>query len=81
MYFLTDYDIARTVGNLEISSNHRACTGVLASHPDCRDIQLNNVTITFHGVELLSETQVELNSGRRYGLIGLNGCGTYNVLN
>ena len=63
------------MGDLEISASHRACTGVLASHPDCRDIQLIGVTITFHGVELLSDTTLELNCGRRYGLLGSNGCG------
>ena len=69
--------IAKTVGDMEIASNHRACTGVLASHPDCRDVQLIGVTITFHGVELLSDTKLELNAGRRYGLLGMNGCGEY----
>jgi ATP-binding cassette subfamily F protein 2 len=72
--------LAKTVGDIEISANHRACAGVLASHPDCRDVQLIGVTITFHGVELLSDTKLELNSGRRYGLLGMNGCGKSNLL-
>ena len=67
--------VTKTVGDLEISSQHRACTGVLASHPDGRDVQVIGVTITFHGVELLSDTKLELNAGRRYGLLGSNGCG------
>ena len=54
------------------------CTvGVLASHPLSRDIHINSVSITFHGVELLSDTRVELNLGRRYGLVGLNGSGMF----
>ena len=54
------------------------CTvGVLTSHPLLRDIHIKSLSITFHGVELLSDTQVELNSGRRYGLVGLNGSGTF----
>jgi len=73
-------DLANTVGDLEIASEHRACTGVLASHPDGKDIQLIGCTITFHGTELLSETKIELNTGRRYGLIGANGCGKSNLL-
>lgn len=52
-----------------------SCTGVLASHPESRDIHIQNFSITFHGVELLTDTRLELNSGRRYGLLGLNGCG------
>ena len=50
-------------------------SGVLASHPLSRDIHINRLSITFHGVELLSDTGLELNRGRRYGLVGLNGSG------
>ncbi|KAM4687728.1 ATP-binding cassette sub-family F member 2 isoform 1-T2 [Discoglossus pictus] len=53
----------------------RAVTGVLASHPNSTDVHIINMSLTFHGQELLSDTTVELNSGRRYGLIGLNGTG------
>lgn len=60
--YLTDLSIA-------------SCTGVLASHPESRDVHIENFSITFHGVELLSDTRLELNRGRRYGLLGLNGCG------
>lgn len=51
--------------------------GVLASHPDSRDVHLDSMTIRFHGVELLVDSRLELNCGRRYGLIGLNGCGKF----
>ena len=54
---------------------HLSVTGVLASHPASRDVHIHNLTITFHGVELLSDARIELNYGRRYGLIGANGCG------
>ncbi|XP_006895252.1 PREDICTED: ATP-binding cassette sub-family F member 2 [Elephantulus edwardii] len=53
----------------------RAVTGVLASHPNSTDVHIINLSLTFHGQELLSDTKLELNSGRRYGLIGLNGIG------
>lgn len=53
----------------------RAVTGVLASHPNSTDAHIINLSLTFHGQELLSDTKLELNSGRRYGLIGLNGIG------
>lgn len=53
----------------------RAVTGVLASHPNSTDVHIINLSLTFHGQELLSDTKLELNSGRRYGLIGLNGTG------
>lgn len=60
---------------MTLLAKHRACTGVLASHPDSRDVHIHNLSITFHGVILLDDTKLELNVGRRYGLIGLNGCG------
>ena len=53
----------------------RAVTGVLASHPNSTDVHIIDLSLTFHGQELLSDTKLELNSGRRYGLIGLNGIG------
>ncbi len=62
---------------LYLCSDQRAVTGVLASHPDSRDIQLIQLSITFHGAELLTDTKLDLNNGRRYGLIGLNGCGKH----
>uniref|UniRef100_A0A8C7U8W5 ABC transporter domain-containing protein n=1 Tax=Oncorhynchus mykiss TaxID=8022 RepID=A0A8C7U8W5_ONCMY len=53
----------------------RAVTGVLASHPNSTDVHVTSMSLTFHGQELLQDTSLELNSGRRYGLIGLNGTG------
>lgn len=53
----------------------RSCTGVLASHPQSRDIHIDSFSLLFHGHELLQDTFLELNYGRRYGLLGLNGCG------
>lgn len=58
----------------------RSVTGVLTSHPSSCDLKFINFTITFHGVELFSDTQIELNCGRRYGLVGLNGCGKSTLL-
>jgi len=54
---------------------HRAATGVLVSHPQSRDIQIDSFSLSFHGVELVQSCRLELNFGRRYGLIGANGCG------
>lgn len=70
--------IENGVKDLKISE--RACTGVLASHPEARDLHINQFSITFHGVELLVDTKLELNCGRRYGLIGQNGCGKSTML-
>ncbi|CAI9727682.1 ATP-binding cassette sub-family F member 2-like [Octopus vulgaris] len=72
--------ITKQLDELELISQHRSCTGVLASHPDSRDLHIDNLSITFHGAELLSDTKLELNVGRRYGIIGLNGCGKTSLL-
>lgn len=61
--------------DMRIASEARSCTGVLGIHPRARDIKIDNFSITFHGAEMLQDTKVELNCGRRYGLIGDNGCG------
>jgi len=58
----------------------RAVTGSLAINSRSRDIKIVNFSISFHGHELLSETTLELNCGRRYGLIGLNGSGKSTLL-
>lgn len=63
-----------------INAEARACTGSLAVHPRSRDIKIANFSITFFGSELLQDTTLELNCGRRYGLIGLNGCGKSSLL-
>ena len=51
-------------------------TGVLLSHPESRDLHLGQITMRYHGAELLVDAKCELNCGRRYGLLGANGCGT-----
>ncbi|XP_073407804.1 ATP-binding cassette sub-family F member 2 [Dendrobates tinctorius] len=73
----TDVDeVTRQVEEFELrKAEARAVTGVLASHPNSTDVHIINMSLTFHGQELLNDTTLELNSGRRYGLIGLNGTG------
>ncbi|UXI23025.1 U5 small nuclear ribonucleoprotein component [Sarcoptes scabiei] len=61
--------------DMKLNAQARSCTGVLGIHPRSRDIKIDNFSITFHGTEFLTDTRIELNCGRRYGLIGANGCG------
>lgn len=61
--------------DVDLTAQNRSVTGVLSSHPDSRDLHIDNLSLLFHGVELLVDAMLELNVGRRYGLIGLNGCG------
>lgn len=53
----------------------RVTTGVLASLATSRDIKVDSASLVFHGKVLLQDTTLELNFGRRYGLLGENGCG------
>ncbi|KAJ0857507.1 putative ABC transporter, AAA+ ATPase domain, P-loop containing nucleoside triphosphate hydrolase [Helianthus annuus] len=71
-------NLSNGMGNLTISD--RTCTGVLCSHPLSRDIRIESLSLTFHGHDLLLDTELELNYGRRYGLLGLNGCGKSTLL-
>jgi len=64
----------------KLAADARACTGVLAIHPMSRDIKISNFSVTFHGVELLLDTKLELSVGQRYGLIGANGSGKSSLL-
>ena len=48
-----------------MAAEARACTGVLGIHPMSRDIKIDNLSVTFHGVELLLDTKLELSVGQR----------------
>ncbi|XWS74342.1 hypothetical protein CRYUN_Cryun02cG0206500 [Craigia yunnanensis] len=65
--------VSEAVSALQISD--RTCTGVFCSHPLSRDIRIESLSVTFHGHDLIVDSILELNYGRRYGLLGLNGCG------
>ncbi|XP_075492833.1 ABC transporter F family member 1-like [Primulina tabacum] len=70
--------LANAVDALQISD--RTCTGVICSHPLSRDIRVKSLSLTFHGHDLIVDSELELNYGRRYGLLGLNGCGKSTLL-
>ncbi|KAL9244337.1 hypothetical protein vseg_018124 [Gypsophila vaccaria] len=70
--------LADEVDDLLISD--RNCTGILCSHPLSRDIRIESLSVTFHGHDLIVDSMLELNYGRRYGLLGLNGCGKSTLL-
>jgi len=73
-------EITEGLDDMALAAKHRSCTGVLASHPDARDVHISNLTILFHGAELITESTLELNNGNRYGIIGPNGCGKSSLL-
>lgn len=72
--------LAEHMDELALAAEHRSVTGVLSSHRESRDVHIEGLSILFHGAELLTDSKLELNVGRRYGLIGLNGCGKSSLL-
>ncbi|KAK9364815.1 P-loop containing nucleoside triphosphate hydrolase protein [Lipomyces kononenkoae] len=58
----------------------RVTTGVLSSLVTSRDIKITSVSLVFHGKVLTQDSTIELNYGRRYGLLGENGCGKSTLL-
>lgn len=56
-------------------TDQRTVTGVLCTQPLARDIKFENFSLQCFGTELITNTTLELNYGRRYGLLGSNGCG------
>lgn len=58
----------------------RVTTGVLASLEASRDVKITSSSLVFHGKVLISDSTIEVNFGRRYGLLGENGCGKSTLL-
>ena len=58
----------------------RVTTGVLASLAASRDVKITSTSLVFHGRVLITDATLEMNYGRRYGLLGENGCGKSTLL-
>jgi ATP-binding cassette subfamily F protein 2 len=58
----------------------RVTTGVLASLEASRDVKITSASLVFHGKVLIQDSTLEVNYGRRYGLLGENGCGKSTLL-
>lgn len=58
----------------------RVTTGVLASLEASRDVKIISASLVFHGKVLINDTTLEISYGRRYGLLGENGCGKSTIL-
>lgn len=67
-------DLSSDIAKLAIEHG-RVASGVLTSHRDSRDIKIEQFSLSFHSQSLIQEGTIELNFGRRYGLIGANGSG------
>lgn len=72
---------AETLQKIELeNAQARSVAGTLTSNPKGLDHKVESLTITFHGREIVVDTKLELNRGRRYGLIGLNGSGKSTIM-
>ena len=58
----------------------RVTTGVLTSLQQSRDVKISSTSLVFHGKVLITDSTLELNYSRRYGLLGENGCGKSTLL-
>lgn len=53
----------------------RTATGNYTAEQRAKDLKIESYSLNFHGRVLIENATVELNFGRRYGLIGANGSG------
>ena len=58
-----------------VADEGRVATGLLISEPRARDIKISAFSLALHGQVLVEDTVIELHHGKRYGLLGRNGCG------
>ena len=58
-----------------LDDNLPVVTGVLATHESSRDIKIDQFSLEVYGKTLVADSAIEFNYGRRYGLLGMNGCG------
>jgi len=61
--------------NITVTCSHSSAAEETGGAARSRDIRVDNLSLLFHGRELIKEATLTLNYGRRYGLIGVNGCG------
>lgn len=78
-------DAAAQIAKLKMQTDDdglsdRVTTGVLDSLETSRDIKISSLSLLFHGKVLIQDSTLELNYGRRYGLLGENGCGKSTLL-
>lgn len=59
----------------KVDTSNWNVTGQLACNEQARDVHFVGFSLASHGVPLIQDTTLELNYGRRYGLIGRNGSG------
>ncbi|KAJ3116073.1 hypothetical protein HK100_001167, partial [Physocladia obscura] len=69
-------NVAEELRKLVIDPN-RSAAGVLTSQKDSRDIKVEGFSLMYYSQILVTDSTLEFNYGRRYGLLGPNGCEIY----
>lgn len=80
--------------NIDLSINNAAAEALAEQGTICtfatnkkgvdsrsRDINVTNFTLQHKGMVMLDGTEIVLNHGQRYGIIGRNGCGKSTIMN
>lgn len=62
-------------GQPKKGQDYRSATGVLVSQRMAKDVKIDAFSLSAYGEVLVTDTLIELTIGRRYGLLGSNGCG------
>jgi len=68
-------NIVESGSDERVIEGERTVTGNLTSYPLSRDVKVESFSVSSYGRELICDTTLELNMGRRIGLIGANGSG------
>lgn len=63
------------LGDTAVADTAMTAQGNLESVYGARDIKIGAFSLNFHNKVLIEDTLLELTVGRRYGLVGRNGCG------
>lgn len=71
----SDASLRDELGDAAAPDTSTTATGNLESVYGARDIKIGAFSLNFHNKVLVEDTLIELTVGRRYGLIGANGCG------
>jgi ATP-binding cassette subfamily F protein 2 len=79
----TKQEVQESSTYVETAADRLADEGIIATfsqsaksvHANTKDINVENVSVLYHGAPILEDTDVVLNYGNRYGFIGRNGCG------
>jgi ATP-binding cassette subfamily F protein 2 len=66
------------LNNKEIIVTYESKRGGM--HANSKDINVNGVTVNFHGRPLIEETSIVISYGNRYGFLGPNGSGKSTVM-